>query len=183
MKNLFIAIALMLSLNAEAGVRECSEAIQDIGNAKGVEAKCDGLSEADQRRAAEMASKKDGLIIFLAPYEAKKARGGGETTKKWAREFHAAKSSAFDALILKDPIKRKNTAQTILKLRDRAEKLFGNADDCYIAAAGLVDVYQEEINLAMGSPNSHITASGLARMAWEAGQSQHSCETKIDALK
>ena len=102
---------------------------------------------------------------------------------QWAREFHAAKSTAFDALILKDPIKRRNAAQTILKLQDRAEKLFGNLDDCHKAAIGLVSVYQNEIELAMGSQNAYITASGLTSMAWEAGQNQYSCEMKIDALK
>lgn len=102
---------------------------------------------------------------------------------QWAREFHAAKSSAFDALILKDPIKRRNAAQTILKLQDRAEKLFGNLDDCHKAAIGLASVYQDEIELAMGSRNANITASGLAGTAWEAGQNQYACEVKIDALK
>lgn len=102
---------------------------------------------------------------------------------QWAREFHAAKSSAFDALILKDPAKRKATAQTIMKLRDRAEKLFGDYDDCYRAALGLVNAYQNEIELAMGSSNAYITASGLSGTAWEAGQSQYACEMKIDALK
>ena len=102
---------------------------------------------------------------------------------KWAREFHAAKSSAFDALILKDPAKRRATAQTILKLQERAEKLFGDYDDCYRAAAGLVSAYQNEIELTMGSRNAHIAASGLSGTAWEAGQSQYACETKIDALK
>lgn len=57
-----------------AAVRECSEAITDIGNVPNVEAKCDRLPEEKQREAAEIASKKNGLIIYLPPYEAKKAR-------------------------------------------------------------------------------------------------------------
>lgn len=106
-----------------------------------------------------------------------------QSALKWEHDLHAVKSSAFDALILKDPIKRRNTMQTILKLRDRAEKLFGNYDDCTMVASGLVSVYQTEIELTMGGNHAYIEASGLASFAWESGQKQDICEAKIDALK
>lgn len=105
------------------------------------------------------------------------------TAMKWERELHAAKSSAFDAMILNDPIKRKNTMQSLMKLRDRTEKLFGETDDCSRTAEGLVNVYQNEIELTRGSNNAYITASGLASLAWGAAQSQGACEAKIDAIK
>lgn len=65
--------------NVVAEVRECSDAISDIGNTKNIEAKCDKLSHEKQREAADIASKKNGVIVFLPPYEAKKARQSEET--------------------------------------------------------------------------------------------------------
>lgn len=106
-----------------------------------------------------------------------------DAATKWAQEFRAAKSKSFDALILKDKAKARSNMQEIARLRDKAEKIFGNYHDCYLASSNLVEVYQSEIELANGSHNANIAASGMAGMAWSAGQRQESCETQIDAIK
>lgn len=81
MKKLIVVILLGLMLvgcgresKMQAAVRECSEAIADIGNIPNVEVKCDHLPQDKQREAAEIASKRNGLIVFVPPYEAKKVR-------------------------------------------------------------------------------------------------------------
>ena len=123
------------------------------------------------------------IVVAISISSVSLAATNKEAAFNWAREFHTAKSKTFDAMILKDPIKRKANMQNISKLRDQAEKLFGNASECHQAASGLVEVYLSAIQLAMGDRNAYITASGMAGMAWNSGQYQETCEKNIDAIK
>ncbi|MDO9450967.1 MAG: hypothetical protein Q7J21_10810 [Rugosibacter sp.] len=54
----------------EVQILACAEAIKALAQDNKA---CDGLSHAEQREAAKLASSKSG-IIFIPPYEAKKAR-------------------------------------------------------------------------------------------------------------
>lgn len=101
----------------------------------------------------------------------------------WLDKFETAQASSGDALILNNPAKRRELMQKIIAVRDRAEKLFGESSECTSAANGLVAVYQDEMELAQGSRNAHMTASGLASAAWAAGEYFDACENKIDSIK
>jgi hypothetical protein len=110
------------------------------------------------------------------------------TASKWLAEFRTAHEKKGDALFLNDPVKRSAHMQTLMKLQDRAEKLFGQSnnyqyDVCIKASIGLASMWQDEIDIARGSPNAYITASGLANMAWESGQSYGACRDLIDSMK
>lgn len=107
---------------------------------------------------------------------------------KWLSEFRTAHDKTGDALFLNDPIKRRNHTQDLMKLRDRAEKLFNQPSDyqfnvCALAASGLVSMWGDEIELVRGSSYPHITASGLANIAWESGQNYGTCRDLIDTMK
>lgn len=101
----------------------------------------------------------------------------------WLDKFETAQANSGDALILNNPAKRRDLMQKIVALRDRAEKLFGESSECVNAANGLVNTYQDEIELVQGSRNAHITASGLASSAWAAGEYFDICENKINSIK
>lgn len=103
--------------------------------------------------------------------------------EKWLFEFRTAHDKKGDALFLNDPVKRRDHMRVLMKLRDRADKIFGQQSDCGLAANGLVEIWANEIELARGASNSYITASGLANMAWESGQSYGTCRDMIDAMK
>ena len=104
--------------------------------------------------------------LFCAPCYAESSAQANE----WLYKFETAQTNSNDTLILNDPAKRRDLMQKIVALRDRAENLFGKSSACASAANGLVDVYQDEIELARGTRNAHITASGLAHSAWTAGE-------------
>lgn len=101
---------------------------------------------------------------------------------KWLNEFRSAQANSGDAMILNNSAKRKVQMQTMMKLQDRAERLFGQSSECWSAANGLVSIYNDEIELVNGSTNVHITASGLARMAWVSGENFNVCETMIEGI-
>lgn len=126
------------------------------------------------------------LIIFIiasslcAPCYAAPKKSDAE---KWLSEFRTAHEKKGDALFLNDPVKRRNHTQTLMKLRDKADQIFGQQSDCSAAANGLVDMWANEIDLARGAPNAYIAASGLANMAWESGQTYGNCRNMIDGMK
>ena len=101
----------------------------------------------------------------------------------WLDKFETVQTNSGDALVLNDSVKRRNLMQQIMALRDRAEKLFGESSECANAANSLVNIYLDEIELARGSKNPHITASSLASSAWAAGEYFNICESKIESIK
>jgi len=104
--------------------------------------------------------------------------------EKWLSDFRAAREKTGDALFLSNPAKRSAHMQTLMKLRDRSEQVFGQQSDCSSAATGLVGMWGNEIDLARGGSNSpYMEASSLAGLAWESGQSYGNCRNMIDGMK
>lgn len=118
--------------------------------------------------------------LFCAPCHAATSRA---QANEWLDKFETAKANSSDALILNNPAKRRDLMQKVVALRDRAEKLFGESSECASAANGLVNMYQDEVELVQGARNAHITASGLANSAWTAGEYFDICENKINSIK
>lgn len=77
MRNWILCAAAILFVGCgtdrDAAVTACAEAINALDTAA-VTAKCDGLPLEEQRKAAQMATAKNGVLVFIPPYEAKKAR-------------------------------------------------------------------------------------------------------------
>lgn len=162
MRKILAAVLVGLMLvgcgNAVAGARECSEAIADIGNIPNVEAKCDHLPQEKQREAAAMASKKDGLMVFLPPYEAKKARQKDETVMQphtfaaihdlaMKGNYQAQRNLAFGYATGDQGIKKNHSlacAWYLLILRSDSPKL-GSGD------VGNVSVYCDPFKPGFGS--------------------------------
>lgn len=106
----------------------------------------------------------------------------------WLGEFRKARESSMDALVLKDPAKRRELMPKLMSLRDRAEKLFGPAmpyefGTCSAAASAAVSILENEIGLMMGASHPEITVSGLATLAWEGAQQYAVCRDKVENLQ
>jgi hypothetical protein len=104
---------------------------------------------------------------------------------KWLDDFRAAQSKTNDALFINDEEKRLTHAQGLVKLRDRAEKLFSDESYgvCTSAIDAVLNYWRSETSLMNSSSNPHIELSGVVRWAWEGGRDYASCRELIDDIK
>lgn len=119
------------------------------------------------------------ITVYAGPSTQPKKADADE----WLADFRAARDKTGDALFLNDPVKRPAHTQVLMKLRDRAEVMFGDGD-C-TKAAELVNSYWRSVVSLMISPSSnpHINLSGIVTSSWEGGQSYASCRQLIDGIK
>lgn len=71
--SVVLMVLALAGCGSEQQVASCAAAIGAFDDKASAE-KCDGLTPADQKKAAELATKANGVIVFLPPYVAKKAR-------------------------------------------------------------------------------------------------------------
>jgi hypothetical protein len=125
------------------------------------------------------------LSMSFTAYAGPSAHPKKADADKWLDDFRAAQSKTNDALFINDEEKRLTHAQELVKLHDRAKKLFSNESYgvCIGAADAVLNYWRSEASLMNSSSNPHIELSGVVRWAWEGGQSYASCRELIDHIK